>query len=133
MRKAYRLCISARSFISASTAAIRSAEDGWGRPSPKKDMLDEDRSIELGRKFFLVMKVLRGGKKREIGPSTDRRRLFAFNVQVWSVRSGEVGSCDWVDPQVCPLLQNLPSPFLNLGRDVLTKMYPSPSRARCRG
>ena len=35
----YRLAISVRSFISASTAAIFSADDGWGRPSPKNDIL----------------------------------------------------------------------------------------------
>lgn len=29
------------SFISASTAAIFSADEGWGRPNPRKDMMND--------------------------------------------------------------------------------------------
>lgn len=34
----YRLIISVKSFISASTAAIFSAEVGWGLPNPRNDI-----------------------------------------------------------------------------------------------
>lgn len=36
---AYRFIMSAMSFISASTAAIFSADEGCGRPNPRNDML----------------------------------------------------------------------------------------------
>lgn len=35
----YRFIMSAMSFISASTAAIFSADEGCGRPNPRNDML----------------------------------------------------------------------------------------------
>lgn len=39
---AYRFIMSAMSFISASTAAIFSADEGCGRPNPRNDMLGYD-------------------------------------------------------------------------------------------
>lgn len=39
---AYRFIMSAMSFISASTAAIFSADEGCGRPNPRNDMLGGD-------------------------------------------------------------------------------------------
>lgn len=41
-KTSYRLCISDRSFISDSMAAIFSAEVGWGRPNPRNDMVTSD-------------------------------------------------------------------------------------------
>lgn len=38
-RVPYRFSISDMSFISASTAAIFSADEGWGRPNPRNDIL----------------------------------------------------------------------------------------------
>lgn len=38
----YRFIMSAMSFISASTAAIFSADEGCGRPNPRNDMLGCD-------------------------------------------------------------------------------------------
>jgi hypothetical protein len=41
-KTSYRLCISDRSFISDSIAAIFSAEVGWGRPKPRNDIVMSD-------------------------------------------------------------------------------------------
>jgi hypothetical protein len=46
-RDPYRLCISAMSFISVSTAAIFSADEGWGRPKPRNDMVAACRGVVL--------------------------------------------------------------------------------------
>lgn len=61
--KTYRACISAMTLISFSTAAIFSAEVGWGRPRPRKDILGGGRggwsvaTCKMG-KFWLIVLLL---------------------------------------------------------------------------
>lgn len=43
----YRLYMSETISISASAAAIFSAEEGWGRPPKRKDMVAEECGLDL--------------------------------------------------------------------------------------
>lgn len=50
----YRECISATTLSSFSTAAIFSAEVGWGLPKPRKDMLEVGFMVFFKRWFLFL-------------------------------------------------------------------------------
>lgn len=58
-RVPYRFSISDMSFISASTAAIFSADEGWGRPNPRNDIFSDGGS---GRDEVVVLARKGGGE-----------------------------------------------------------------------
>ncbi len=112
--RTYRLCMSARSFISASTAAIRSADEGWGRPRPKNDILSRFSGLLDGEVVlcWLEDKKLPETRSYRLGGRSVRACQLDSSKFSWPERSGaavrclqacpcglacqpQIGSCDW--------------------------------------